>query len=151
MKEIGGNHTVLSTNYEDLRKELKIISDHLRPNLAFECVGGDMTGIILASIKENGFLYHYGNLSLRPISNVQTRDLLFKNKTMKGFWVTAYLNSLSSTQYEHIIHDLIENKTKSDIFNINIAEVYKPKDVETAIKNYRKEMGKGKILLDFSS
>lgn len=151
LREIGGEYTVLSTNYEDLKKDLKGLADKLKPNLAFECVGGDMTGIILASIKENGYLYHYGNLSLRSVSNVQTRDLLFKNKTIKGFWLPAYLNSLPEDILSKIMKDLIEIKSNSDLFNTNIIEVFRPKDVEMAIKNYRKEMGKGKIILDFIS
>lgn len=140
----------MSTNYEDLRKDLKILADQFRPNLAFECVGGDMTGIILASIKENGYLYHYGNLSLRPISNVQTRDLLFKNKTMKGFWLPGFLQSISPDQAETIKKNLIEYKSSTDIFSVNILDVFKPNEVELAIKNYRRDMGKGKILLDFT-
>ena len=151
LKQIGGNYTVLSNNYEDLRKELKILSDQLRPNLAFECVGGDMTGIVLGSIKENGLLYHYGNLSLKPISNVQTRDLLFKNKTMKGFWVPNYLKSLPKEESNKIMQDLIEFKTSTDYFDVKVANVFKPGDVEVAIKNYRNDMGKGKIILDFTN
>jgi NADPH:quinone reductase-like Zn-dependent oxidoreductase len=129
---------------------LKNLSDRLRPTIAFECVGGEMTGIILASIKENGLLYHYGNLSLRPISNVQTRDLVFKNKTMKGFWLPSFLNSLSSKDYSEIFNELIDLKCNSDTFNTNIIDTFHPKDVDVAIKTYRKEMGKGKIILDFS-
>lgn len=110
-----------------------------------------MTGIVLASIKENGFLYHYGNLSLRPVSNVQTRDLLFKNKTIKGFWLPAFLNSLPEESFNTVIKDLIEIKSNTDLFNTKLVEVFQPKDVESAIKNYRKEMGKGKIILDFIS
>lgn len=140
----------MSTNFEDLRKDLKILADQFRPNLAFECVGGEMTGIILASIKENGFLYHYGNLSLRPISNVQTRDLVFKNKTMKGFWLTSFLQSLSQEELNTIIANLIEYKSTTDLFNVNIVGIFKPNEVELAIKNYRREMGRGKVLLDFT-
>ena len=150
LKQIGGKYTVLSNNYEDLRKELKIISDQLRPNLAFECVGGEMTGIILASIKENGLLYHYGNLSLKSISNVLTRDLLFKNKTMKGFWVANYLKTLPEEELNTIMQNVINYKTSTDYFDVNVAAVYKPSEVEVAIKNYRNDMGKGKIILDFT-
>ena len=41
---------------------------------------------------EEGSLYHYGNLSLRNISNIITNDLLFLDKKVLGFWLFKYLN-----------------------------------------------------------
>lgn len=118
--------------------------------LAFECVGGEMTGIILESLCEGGVLYHYGNMSLTPISNVQTKDMLFKNKTMKGFWLTNYLKSLTDVELKAIYTKLIDYKITTDFFNVNIVNVFKPNQVETAIKTYRNDMGKGKIIIDFT-
>ena len=79
---------------------MKEISNQMRPKLAFECIGGENTGIMFEFLCEEGILYHYGNLSLTPISNVFTKDMLFKNKTMKGFWLTNYLKSLNEEELE---------------------------------------------------
>jgi NADPH:quinone reductase-like Zn-dependent oxidoreductase len=130
---------------------MKKISKTLRPKLGFDCIGGDMTGIILENLSENGIIFHYGNLSLNPVSNVLTKDLIFMNKTMKGFWLTNYLKSLSEDELNNIYIDLLKYKTSTDYFNVNIVNVFKPNEVALAIKTYRIDMGKGKIILDFSS
>lgn len=130
---------------------MKEISNQMRPKLAFECIGGENTGIMFEFLCEEGILYHYGNLSLTPISNVLTKDMLFKNKTMKGFWLTNYLKSLNEEELKAIYTKLIEYKITTDFFNVNIVNVFKPNQVELAIKTYRNDMGKGKIILDFTN
>jgi len=42
------------------------------------------------------------------------------------------------------MNNVIKYKTETEIFNVNY-EIFKPNDVEKAIKNYRSEMGKEKI------
>ncbi len=129
---------------------MKMISRSLKPKIGFDCIGGDITGIILENLSEGGTLYHYGNLSLTPVSNVLTKDLIFMNKTMKGFWLTNYLKSLSEEELKNIYMNLLKYKTSTVYFNVNIVNIFKPNEVATAIKTYRSDMGKGKIILDFS-
>lgn len=150
LKEIGSKYTLLSSHLDDYKNELKKVSEILQPLIAFECVGGDQTSLILNNIRENGTLYHYGNLSLRSISNIQTVDLLFKNKVIRGFWIVSYLNSLNAEKREEIVNMLLDLKVNSNIFNTNIISTFKPNDFDNAINDYRHEMGNGKVLFDFS-
>ena len=39
---------------------MKKISKTLRPKLGFDCIGGDMTGIILENLSENGIIFPFG-------------------------------------------------------------------------------------------
>jgi hypothetical protein len=123
--------------------------DIIMPKVAFESIGGEMTGLILRMLEENGELYHYGNLSLKAISNLMSNDFIFMNKTIKGFWLFTYLNNQcdSNLIFNNYVQEL---KTNPEIYESNINAVYKAEQFEEAIRVYKNEMSKGKVLLDFS-
>jgi NADPH:quinone reductase-like Zn-dependent oxidoreductase len=147
LDELNGGlvHTV-SSDVDGYRGGLKELCDRYRPNVAFECIGGETTGLVLNNIVENGCLYHYGNLSLRPLSAIMTNDLLFQNKTMKGFWLHRYLKEYPET-VNYFLKDLME---KTSLYETNIQAVFKPENFEDAFKTYRQNMSLGKVLFDFN-
>jgi NADPH:quinone reductase-like Zn-dependent oxidoreductase len=119
-----------------------------KPQIAFECIGGDTTGLILNTLEENGTLYHYGNLSLRNCSNISTHDLLFMDKKILGFWLFKYLKNLNESP---ILHELLKFLEKHpDILTTQIQAVFNPENFESALKVYRSDMSQGKVLFDFS-
>ena len=94
-------------------------------------------------------MFHYGNLSLRSISNILTNDLLFQNKSINGFWLHRYLNQqrkISADVYSEFIEDLIKHP---DIYISNINNIYSPEQFTEAFKEYKDNMSKGKILFKF--
>jgi NADPH:quinone reductase-like Zn-dependent oxidoreductase len=119
-----------------------------KPQIAFECIGGDTTGLILNTLEENGTLYHYGNLSLRNCSNISTHDLLFMDKKILGFWLFKYLKNLKESPILHEFFKFLEKHP--DIFTTQIQAVFNPENFESALKVYRSDMSQGKVLFDFS-
>jgi hypothetical protein len=119
--------------------------------VAFECIGGDMTGTILNTLEEEGILYHYGNLCLRNCSNITTQDLLFLDKKICGFWLFKYLNNLQD-KGQSIFQEFYQilNKEPS-IFETSIHGIFTPDKFEDAFKLYRSDMSKGKVLFDFNN
>jgi NADPH2:quinone reductase len=145
LKKIGGSTTFnITTSKESYKQELLLAKEEFKPKIAFENIGGDMTGNILNAIEHEGVLYHYGNLSLRNISNVSTYDVLFADKSIKGFWLFKYLNEKLFNEFE------VSLKNEPEIYDTNIQSVFNPEDYEEAFKTYRINMSKGKILFDFN-
>lgn len=101
-------------------------------------------------MKENGTLFHYGNLSLRSISNVLTNDILFYNKSLRGFWLHNYLKHQKDNLRDIYNEFLIDLENNPNIYKTNITNVYTPDQFELAFKEYKSQMGKGKILFDFN-
>lgn len=145
---MGSTFTINTTdgNYKELLIKAR---DTIKPKLAFESIGGEMTGLILRLLEEEGELYHYGNLSLKPISNVLTNDFIFLDKKIMGFWLFKYLHSNADCDaiYNNYINEL---KNYPEIYETKIKAVFKPEQFEEAIKSYKNEMSKGKVLLDFN-
>jgi NADPH:quinone reductase-like Zn-dependent oxidoreductase len=139
------SHTV-STDSDNYREELKDLCDKLKPPIAFECIGGETTGLVLNNLREEGCLYHYGNLSLRTLSNILTNDFIFQDKTIKGFWLFKYLKN-NPTVVDKFIQDLRNN---TGLYETQIQAIFKPEKFEDAFKIYRQNMSLGKVIFDFT-
>jgi NADPH:quinone reductase len=116
--------------------------------VAFESIGGEMTGNIFNALEEEGTLYHYGNLSLRNCSNISTGDLIFLDKKIRGFWLFKYLNDTKDNDVMSNFFLYLESEPQ--LFDTSIQGVFKPHQFEDAFQLYRKEMSRGKVLFDFN-
>jgi hypothetical protein len=124
--------------------------DRIKPYISFECIGGETTSHIFSLLQDHGVLYHYGNLSLRAITNIQTKDLIFCKKILRGFWLFDDLMDKISREslFDNYVNLL---KLNPSIFESNIQASFLPQNYEEAFKCYKAEMGKGKVLFDFTN
>lgn len=156
LNQIGSFQTLSLNKFDSFgfKEKLSSICSELNIKLAFECIGGNTTGTILECLSEDGELYHYGNLSLRAISNLSTNDFIFKNKSLKGFWLFEYIRKNYENDfdkfYEYFMNDYMKN-FGNDIYDSDIQAIFTPENFDEASKLYRNKMGKGKVLLDFSN
>lgn len=154
MNKIGSFTTLCINRYDtnSFRTELLRICDDNNVKLAFECIGGNTTGIILECLAETGKLYHYGNLSLRSITNLNTNDFIFKQKSLLGFWLFEYIktNYNNFENFYKIFLDDFENFFERKTYDVDIQAIYNPDKFQEASKLYRSNMGNGKVLLNFS-
>lgn len=92
-------------------KEKKIA----KPSLALNCVGGKSALEMLRHLQHSGSMVTYGGMSREPV-NIPTSAFIFKNLSFYGFWMTAWKEKASSSEYDKMITDIIslmcENKLK---------------------------------------
>lgn len=69
-----------------------MIKEH-NVKLAFDAIGGDMTGRILKFMPKGSTAYVYGCLSKDVMTSVDTIDMLYSDKTLKGFFLPNWLES----------------------------------------------------------
>jgi len=60
-----------------------------RPLLALNCVGGASGTELCKALARNGTHVTYGGMSMRPV-NAATSHLIFKNLTLRGFWLSEW-------------------------------------------------------------
>lgn len=142
-----GTERFLTTDDPQYKSKLKSLAYDLDCRIAFDSVGGTLTGNLLNCLPSNSTIYHYGNLSLRSIGNVLTEDILFMNKTIRGFYLLNYMNS-SGGEIKKEFNRII-NKYGYKAFSSPIVNEFTPENVEFAIQEYRKTWSKGKTLLKF--
>lgn len=59
------------------------------PKLALNCISGKSATEIMRHLVKGGFMVTYGGMSREPVT-VPPSALIFKNITLKGFWMTAW-------------------------------------------------------------
>ncbi len=143
-QQLDSHISILDGNYltllKDKVRELKI-------KTCFDCYGGEISGKILNTLEDNGILYHYGNLSMRNLGGIQTEDILFRNKQIRGFWLLDYLNQKEGKEAKH---EFIQFYYKNpDYFNSKIDKVIEIDKFSEGISSYKDNMSKGKVLFKF--
>lgn len=143
LSEFGGKHFV-NTEEEGWDKKLKELSEELDVSILFDCCGGDITGKCLSAIKSGGTVYHYGNLEQKQPSGFSSKDFIFDNKSVKGWWIPNFLATTDVKElyaYKKLIiedYDLNEGK----IFSTEYKESFELQDIEKAIQVYTSSSGK---------
>jgi len=145
MKE-AGYENVLWSQDEEFNSSLKHLATTMDARLAFDAVGGEQSGHILASMPKKSTLYLYGALSGRTLSEIPASDVIFKKKSIQGFNMNEWKEQLSREEFLNISGELqelfISGKLKTDI-----QASFPLHDFNKALMQYIRGMSQGKVLL----
>ena len=72
--------------------------------------------------------------------------MIFKNLTIKGFWLTTYLESLSKEQREKAFTEVLGGLASSDL-KLDIEATYSLSKIKEALAHYEQAGRTGKIIL----
>lgn len=85
----------------------QLLSDLPKPKLALNCIGGPSATAIARLLGENGTLVTYGGMSRKPIQ-LPTSLLIFKNVSVRGFWLTEWVKKHSASERAAMIQKVVE-------------------------------------------
>ncbi len=88
LREAGAQH-VLASDAEGFDRDLRDVCAQLGCRMAFDAVGGEMTGQLAEALEPNGEILVYGELSGKA-SRCNPATLTFKELTVRGFWLTRW-------------------------------------------------------------
>lgn len=141
---IGATH-VINTETEKMPKSILAVTDGKGVNAVFDAVGGTLGARALASLATGGTMHVFGLLSLENLP-LNSGLMIFKNLTIKGFWLTTYLESLSKEQREKAFTEVLGGLASSDL-KLDIEATYPLSQVKEALAHYEREGRTGKIIL----
>lgn len=138
--QLGADKVILNTDSEPILE---------RPKLGLNAVGDMSVFTIAKSLAPNAKLITFGGM---PSQNIKfpTRQLIFNNISMHGFWLHNYTHSLDRIEYSRLIKK-IENFALKGIIRPHIHSTFPVQEYQNALlcaANYNKL---GKVLLDFES
>lgn len=130
------------TQFEKLALENKAFA-------AFECVGDDTTAKLLSLMPDGSTVYNYGNLEAKPIRGVSSGDLIFRDKTLTGWWLSTWMSKLKPEEvfkwFDSIRQDL---ESTSPIFETEFRkDHYTLANFDEAFGAYTKNMSSGKAII----
>ncbi|HBS86779.1 MAG: hypothetical protein A2W91_12175 [Bacteroidetes bacterium GWF2_38_335] len=143
-----GQKYVVSSRSDNYSDELKEIFSELKPLVALDAVGGASSGMLLNLMPENAELIVYGGLSGEPIGGIDVLDVIFKNKSVRGFDLNQYIKNTEKERFDELAVELQKMIVSGDVQTI-IQSKYAAADAGAAIRKYITSMSDGKILLTF--
>ena len=144
MKSNGLKH-VLDAGDEHFEEQLKELCFQLQPGIAFDAVGGEMTGQMLNAIPAMGQVVVYGALSGMPVTAIDAMGIIFQNKSLIGFNLNDWLAKTNKNDFMSIT-DSIQNMIIRGELKTEIQGVFKLEDVVKGLRTYIKSMSAGKII-----
>ena len=139
-----GADEVLDIEDPQLAEHVKQLTDGKGFNIAFDSIGGSIGTRIFENIAPFGRFIVYGSVKKEP-GQYFNAQIVYKNLTVKGFGVRAFLNSLSKPQRDDMIHNLISILGKPG-FQLPVAQTYGLDEFKAALKGNSQNSRPGKIL-----
>ncbi|KAL4500485.1 hypothetical protein ABPG72_003436 [Tetrahymena utriculariae] len=147
--DIGATHVLLSTN-EKFDQELVQTLKQNKAKVFYDALGGEHSGLIFKNLENCGMLVGYGRFSNNKINDIDPIDLVFKQKEIKGFWLSKWYEQKGREEQQQI-KKLVENEITST-FSTRIQQAQVPNDdcINESIKLALNNSGLGKYILDFT-
>ncbi|KAA8549518.1 hypothetical protein F0562_001202 [Nyssa sinensis] len=96
--------------FTESQLEVKNVKDFLanipEPALGFNCVGGNAASLVLKFLRQGGTMVTYGGMSKKPIT-VSTSSFIFKDLSLRGFWLQKWMNSDKAEECRKMIDYLL--------------------------------------------
>jgi NADPH:quinone reductase-like Zn-dependent oxidoreductase len=142
LRHLGATH-ILNSSTPDFADQLKSTFRDLEVTLAFDAVGGVLTGQLLHAMPRSSRITVYGALASEACQ-ISAEDLVFGDKRVDGFWLTDWLGSRSVAQlFPTALR--IQQLLMSDL-QTTVRARYRLEDAQLALAQYTSQMTEGKIL-----
>ncbi len=145
LESMGARHVLLETDV-DFADKLKLVCNELKPLLAFDAVGGPLSGEMFNALAPNARMIVYGGLSNKPMSGLGLMDIIFHDKTVMGFNLIDWKLQLKEGEFDDISL-LLQEKFIKGSYNTRISKTIRFDEVIKGIKSYLGNMSAGKLLL----
>jgi len=90
LRSLGAEH-VLNSSDDDFGEQLREECARLGATIAFDAIGGSMTGTVLNAMPAGSTVHVYGALSEELCSGIDPIGLLFHQKCVSGFFLSDWL------------------------------------------------------------
>lgn len=137
---------VLHENDNDFEKQLNTIAVSLKANVAFDAVGGKLSGTMFNALIPDSEIVVYGGLSGKPMENIDVMGPIFQNKIISGFNLIDWKADLENGEFERIANHL-QDKFISGTYKTKIQDSTSLDNIVKGLRNYIANMSAGKILI----
>jgi NADPH2:quinone reductase len=139
LHRLGAAH-VLNSSTPTFKADLRERCASLGAKLAFDAVGGVMTGEVLNAMPRGSSVMVYGGLSLEACA-IQLGDLIFREKRVEGFYLSHWMRT------GRMGEALADVYATMDDFGSAVRARYPLEMVAEALADYAGDMSGGKVLI----
>jgi NADPH:quinone reductase-like Zn-dependent oxidoreductase len=143
LKGLGAEH-VLSLEDEDFDEHLEELCRRLDATIAFDPIGGEMTGRVLAAMPKGSVAVVYGSLADAACA-VRPERFIYERKRVEGFWLPRWVERKSLLGRIRMAMGV--QKHLDEEFEVRLQARVGLEGAAEAIEVYKKDMDAGKVLL----
>jgi trans-2-enoyl-CoA reductase len=143
LKQMGADAVVVDG--PDLHKRVAEATGKAPIRLAIDAIGGDATARLAHSVAPGGTVVNYGALSGQPCQVTQ-QDLIFRNVTLRGFWLAHWFNQATPADQMAVFGELIKLVATGKL-KTKVEATYPLSRIKDALAHAMKPGRDGKILL----
>ncbi len=140
---LGAEH-VLTTDEPDFDERLRELSGRLGTKLAYDAVGGELTGRLLRALPDGSRVTVYGKLAPESCAT-ETLDLIFHGKSLDGIWMEEWLPSRNFVYRTRAAFGV--QRLLNDILRTEVRARIPLQDARQAVAGYESGMTGGKVLI----
>jgi len=136
---------IINTTTEDMAKRTQEITQHKGVKAVLECVGGDTASEAVKCLGRGGVMLIYGLLSLKN-PKVDIGLMIFKELTLKGFWLTDWMRRVEPATRMRVGQEVIQLLSTGQV-QMPIEASYGLDDIKQAVAHADAPGRWGKILI----
>ncbi len=141
----GAKYVLVENNVDFVEKLNNLVND-LNATIAYDAVGGSLSGLMFNAMPSDSELVVYGGLSNKPISDIDVMEMIFNNKIVSGFNLVDWKSEIDNEEFNSITENL-QDKFISGSYKTKIKDFYSLDDVVSGLRSYISDMSSGKILI----
>jgi len=141
-----GAEIVLTETDEDFDEKLQEIANKLKPTVAFDAVGGTLSGKMYNALAPHSDLVVYGGLSNKPMSDLDVMGAIFNDKVISGFNLIDWKKQLAEGEFDEISL-MLQQKFIDGTYKTKINNITSMTDILKGLKTYLGNMSSGKLLI----
>jgi NADPH:quinone reductase len=146
LQELGADVTLSSTDETWLEQVMKLTNGQGVKG-AMDAVAGELGAKVALLLQPGGKILTYGLLSGEFTSPVNTLDMIFRNTTLKGFWINNWLASKIPQQRKSELSELMNLMASNKIALPPTEARYDLADFKKALAHAQQSGRHGKVLL----
>lgn len=146
LRELGADFVFLDSP-EGLAEARQAVK-HAQVRIAANAVSGDSAVRLMDLLSPEGTLVTYGAMSRQSLK-APNKFLIFKNLSLRGLWVTKWIEKASSKDLYDVLHPLCEMIRRKELL-IAIDQIVPLKDFRHAIERAQQGGRSGKVILDLA-
>ena len=136
---------VVIADGDDLAERVQQATDGAEIRLAIDAVGGPATDHLASCLAPGGLLVNYGLMSGEPC-HVSPKALIFRDITVKGFWLANWFRQASRERQKALYAELT-GLIASGKLKARVGSTYDVKDIRAAIAESDSGGRDGKVLI----
>jgi len=144
LENMGAEH-IVNTSEEGWKVLLKEKCRSLNATLAFDAVAGSLTGDVLEAMPKRSHVAVYGALTGEACSNISPADLIFREKTVGGLWLTTEMRNYSTLALYRMTTQAVELVRQE--LKTEIQARFPLSKLREAVEQYKHNMSGGKVLI----